>query len=273
MKINAITSATNPLLKKIRSLHDRRGREKTGLFLIEGRKAVGEAFDKGIAVEEIVASQTYWKQNADLPEAASATTVSVVDDKLFQELVTTVTPEGILAVAKIPSYSIADMFKDKKAPLVVVAVAVQDPGNVGTIIRAALAACSSGVVLTKGSVDPFNPKVVRSAMGALFALPVISDIEFDQVVAELKSRKIKLLACQQGSSKRYFDCDLTQPLAIVLGNEAQGLSDAEMAQADELIAIPMNEASESLNVAVSGSIVLFSAVEQRIKAGIGHGTC
>lgn len=272
MKINTITSATNQLLKKIRSLHDRRGREKTGLFLIEGRKPVAEAFEKQLSIEAVVASQSYWKNNEDLQQFAHSAEIFLVEDKLFADLATTVTPEGVLAVAQAPSYTFSDLRNGKRAPLVVLAAAMQDPGNLGTIIRSALAAGADGLVLTRGSVDPFNPKVVRSAMGALFALPLIVDVSLEDAIVELKKLGLKIVACQQGVSTRYFDADLTQPVAVLLGNEAQGLSDEDLAKADQLIAIPMNEQSESLNVAVCGSIVLFSAVEQRLKAK-SHGSC
>jgi TrmH family RNA methyltransferase len=264
LKITPITSNTNALLKTIRGLQQRSLREKTGLFLIEGRKAVAEALEKRLSVKDIVISQTYFEQDPDVVANHNVAEVSVVDDKMFKELTPTVTPEGILAVASTPHFSMDDIFPQRGEPLIVVAHAVQDPGNLGTIVRTALAASATGLILTRGTVDPFNPKVVRAAMGALFALPIVADIKYEDMVSGLKQRGVRIIACEGTATKRYFEADLTGPLAIVLGNEGQGFADVDLSTVDELVSIPMNPQSESLNVAVSGAIVLFSAVQQRL---------
>jgi len=264
LKINAIESSSNSLLKTIRGLQQRHTREKTGLFLIEGRKAVAEARDKRLSIKDIVVSRSYLQAEPDVVAARDIGAVSVVDDKLFKELATTTTPEGILAVAAVPRYQFADLFKGPGNPLIVIAHALQDPGNLGTIIRTSLAASAGGLVLTAGTVDAFNPKVVRSAMGALFSLPIVGDVPYAQAISELKSKGVRIVACDASASRRYFECDLRQPVALVLGNEGQGFTREDLELADELVSIPMNAQSESLNVAVAGAIVLFSAVQQRV---------
>jgi TrmH family RNA methyltransferase len=264
LKINAITSPSNPLLKQIRGLHERRAREKSRLFLVEGAKPVAEAFEKRLRIKDVVVSNAYLSAHPDVVHGADLKAISVVDDKLFKEISTTTTPAGVLAVAEMPQYVFADLFQSNRTPLIVVAHAIQDPGNLGTIIRAALAASVTGIVLTKGTVDPFNPKVVRGAMGALFALPIVCDVDYPEAAAQLKERGLRVFACQPGAERNYFQVDWRQPAAIALGNEGQGFSPADLQQADELISIPMNPQSESLNVAVSAAIVLFSAVQQRL---------
>jgi RNA methyltransferase, TrmH family len=267
LKINPISSSSNALLKTIRALHDRQGRDKTGLFLLEGRKLVAEALGKGLPIQDIVVSRSHYEQDAVWLAEHELDSISLVEDRLFKELTTTVTPEGIMAVAQVPKHALSDLLDGKNsgaAPLIVVAHCLQDPGNLGTLVRTSLAACASGLILTKGTVDAFNPKVVRSAMGALFALPIVTDVALDSTVQALKEHGIKVLVCDACAAKRYYEIDLSGPLAIVLGNEGQGLTDEDMGLADQLISIPMNPLSESLNVAVSGAIVLFSAVQQRL---------
>jgi TrmH family RNA methyltransferase len=263
MKINAIASSANALLKRVRGLHQRSLREKSGLFLIEGTKAVGEAVDKGVLLRDLVVSESYWKSAPAIANLKLAQ-VSLVEDKLFADLSTTTSPEGIIAVADIPNHSLEELFL-KPDPLIVVADAIQDPGNLGTIVRTALAAGAAGIMLAKGTVDPYSPKVVRAAMGALFSLPVVWDIEFTEAVRKLKEKSVRVMACDPEANRRYFESDLKGAVAVVVGNEGQGLSREHLELVDEVISIPMNPLSESLNVAISAAIVLFAAVEQRMK--------
>jgi RNA methyltransferase, TrmH family len=129
-----------------------------------------------------------------------------------------------------------------------------------------LAASASGVILTRGTVDPFNPKVVRAAMGALFAMPLVWDVPFAEAAEAVRSRGLRVVGCEPTAQTSLFEADLTGPVAIVLGNEGQGFSSADLEIVDEQISIPMNPASESLNVAISGAIVLFNVVQQRMKS-------
>lgn len=268
LKINNITSPTNALMKQVRGLHQRSAREKSGLFLIEGPRAVAEAYAKRVRVVDVVVSQTYLDEHSSIEQDTNFKVVSVIDDKLFREISTTATPAGILAIGAVPKYSIADCFAGDHAPLVVIAHGIQDPGNLGTIFRTALASWATGVILTKGTVDAFNPKVVRSAMGALFAMPMISDMSLEAAVTLVKGEGLNVIACEPTATQAYFEVDLAKPTAIILANEGQGFTDAELAGLDNTVAIPMNQDSESLNVAVSAAIVLFEAVKQRINAGV-----
>ncbi|SRR5579875_646137 len=263
MKISPITSETNQLLKRIRGLRQRSMREKTGLFLAEGAKLVAEAVSKGVRVKDVLVSQSFLKEGLGDSHAANIAAVSVVEDRLFAEVTTTEGPCGIVAVAEMPRWSPEQLFSGR-APLVVIADAIQDPGNLGTMIRTALAASASGLILTKGCVDPFNPKVVRSAAGSLFTLPHVGDLAIDHAIDLVKQHGLRVIACDPAAARMHWDVDLTTPVALAFGNEGQGFSPRVLARADESVAIPMGAASESLNVAVAAGIILFSAVQQRL---------
>jgi RNA methyltransferase, TrmH family len=264
MKLQAISSPDNPLLRQIRLLHERSGREKAGLFLIEGRKPVQEALDRKLPVTHIVVSQSMLA-DVGAGEIPDCERLFVVDDRLFKRLVTTDSPCGMLAVAEIPTCRLEDVFASP--PLVLVAESLQDPGNLGTIIRSCLAAGATGMICTGGSVDPFNPKVVRAAAGALFALPVIYDVSFAEAAAALKAQKVKLVACQMRSPRPYWQADFTGGVAVVLGNEGRGLSAEARAAVDDAISIPMCADLESLNVSVCAAVIMFEALRQRQKLG------
>lgn len=267
MQITAITSDANPLLKKIRGLHQRSIRDKQGLFILEGPKLLGEAFAKGIDIKDVVVSKTYL--NAGLPASLQSEmhAITVVDDKIFKDLVTTDTPSGIIAIAAKQNYTLDDLLKGPgRSSLVVVGEAIQDPGNLGTIMRAALAFGATGLILTKGSVDPFNPKVVRGAMGALFSLPFVFDIEADKAISFLKQRGLHVMAFAPLAKEPFWQSDLTRPTALVLGNEGQGLTQSTIESADSVVSIPMSDESESLNVAMCAAVVLFDCSRQRMSA-------
>lgn len=254
MKIREIQSASNPLIKQIRSLHERAGRKKSGLFLLEGEKVVDEANRKGLAIRDIVVCRSYLAQGtAVLPFDVKE--ICVVDDALFRSLATTTTPQGIVATADLPAVNLEDCFAGEK-PFLVVADAVQDPGNLGTVVRAAVAFDATAILLTKGSVDAFSPKVVRSAMGALFALPIATDIDADVLYSRLKTAGIEVLALDARAENDIWRVDAEDRIAVVLGNESNGLSQAARTAADKMVRIPISERSESLNVAVAAGIAL-----------------
>lgn len=255
MQIKEIASSANPLLKNVRSLHDRSGRKKAGLFLLEGAKLLEEALKNGVAVKDVIVSRSFWKNGlSGLPQFDLEELV-VVEDAVFDQLATTETPQGILATAEISSYGLSDVLKQKNA-LLLVADAVQDPGNLGTIARAGLAFGATGLILTKGTVDAFSPKVVRSAMGALFALPLVCDISFDSLADELKRHQIPIFALDQNADQSLWTAEFPSRLALVFGNEGKGMRDEDMAKADKVLSIPISERSESLNVAMAAGITL-----------------
>lgn len=264
MNIIPITSFANPLVKKVRGLHVRSQREKNQLFLLEGVKLVNEALDKNIAIQEIIVSSSFLKEGRGQCLNKDITSFYVVDDKLFAELTNLESPEGIIATAPFFHFSLSQLLETSTNPLVVLLVAIQDPGNLGTILRTAVAASATLVVLTKGTVDPYSPKVVRSASGAHFSLPIVQETSPHEAIAKLKKHGLKILLCEPQGNKPYWDSELTKPLALVFGNEGQGFAESTLSLADEIITIPMNSNCESLNVAVSAGIILFRAHEKRL---------
>ncbi len=255
MQVKEIASTANPLLKTVRSLHDRSGRKKTGLFLLEGAKLLEEALRNGIEVQDIIISRTYLNNGLSGMPQLDRDELVVVEDSMFSQLATTETPQGILAVAAMKKHELGEVFIQENA-LIVVSDAVQDPGNLGTIIRAGLAFGATAMVLTKGTVDPYSPKVVRSAMGALFALPVVTDILFDHLIAELKAHEVTLFALDQNAKENLWGVQFPKRLALILGNEGNGISDENMSRADRVLAIPISKRAESLNVAIAAGVAL-----------------
>lgn len=263
MEVNEITSSSNALVKRIRLVHSRSGREKEGAFLVEGVKLFDEAVKNKIAIEAVVISKTFMDSDFS-PDAVagSVSKIAVVDDKLFSQLATTETPQGLIAVARLKRWKLDEVFSGV-APLVVVADRVQDPGNLGTMMRTALAFGATGMLITEGSVDAFNPKVVRSSAGAMFALPFIEDISIEDAVAECRGNGLKVFALSADGDMKLGEVDFRKPSAVLLGNEANGLSEDVEDAADHVVSIPMDVKSESLNVAIACAITLYEASSQR----------
>lgn len=255
MQVKEISSTANPLLKTVRSLHDRSGRKKSGLFLLEGAKLLEEAVFSGIELEDVIVSSTYLKNGMPGMPGIDKEEVVVVEDSLFSQLATTETPQGVLATALIKTADLADILVQEN-PLIVVLDTVQDPGNLGTIMRSGLAFGATAMVLTKGTTDPFSPKVVRSAMGALFALPVVTNLLFDDLIATLKAHQVTVFALDQNAEDSLWTIDFPKRLALIFGNEGNGINDESMAKADRILAIPISKRSESLNVATAAGVAL-----------------
>lgn len=263
MIIAPITSAANPLLKRIRSLHQRSGRRKAGQFLIEGPRSVCECFQKGVPVRDVIVSKTYLEAGLPGLEQEEIDKVTMVDDRLFADLVTTTTPCGVVAAADITAHKLDECLKAERT-FVLIGESIQDPGNTGTMLRAAQAFGATGVVLTRGSVDPYSPKVVRAAMGALFAVPVVSEVSMDLALAALKEIRARVIALEPEGKRKYWElAGASGPLALIAGNEGQGLSSSALEAADDIVMIPMEPHTESLNVAVSAAIVMAHCYRMR----------
>jgi TrmH family RNA methyltransferase len=183
-------------------------------------------------------------------------------DRLFAELSTTTTPTGIVAIARIKEGTLDDCLK-KANPVLVICDAIQDPGNLGTMMRTALAFGAGGMILTKGCVDCFNPKVVRGGMGASFALPIVRDVDMTSICAELHERGLTTVLLEPTAEKSIFDLDMSQPLAFIFGNEGHGFSQVTLEAAKEKVQIPMQNNTESLNVSISAAIIMFEWSRRR----------
>ena len=241
-------------------LEKKRMRQKERRFVVEGPHLVEEALEQldfVVHSEELPVMQIIRQQGIEAFK---------VSHKQFADLSEVETPQGILAVVKQREFELRDVLTGPN-PLAVFCLEVQDPGNLGTIIRTADAVAASGVILSRGTVDLYNQKVIRSTMGSLFHLPTVLVEDEDQTIAELKKRKVKLVATDIKAKKSYFEADLKGPTVILVGNEGAGLPDEILKMADETVSIPMPGKAESLNVGISTAIILYEALRQRKNAG------
>ena len=266
MELETITSAANSKLKLAAALKIRRQREKQKSFTLEGVRLaeMAAASDWGIRFALVTEKAAGEPRVAAILEKLSARRVpcSLVPEPLLKGISSTENPQGILLAMRQKTITLENL-PQEDAPCYVVLDGVQDPGNLGTIIRTADAAGLSGVILLKGTTDVYSPKVVRAAMGSLFHLPVVPDIEEADFLTFARSRGLALYGTAlDPSATPHFNADYRQPCAILLGNEGNGLSSSLLA-ATQNIYIPMFGSAESLNVAISAAIVLYEAVRQR----------
>jgi TrmH family RNA methyltransferase len=185
----------------------------------------------------------------------------MLPDVVFQSAAATETPQGVAALVKLKPHKLEELLSAPD-PLIIGAAGVQDPGNLGTIIRSAEAFAAAGVLVGAGTVSPFNPKVVRASAGSLFRLPVV-EVEFAALVKMLRERGMKVLATSSHKGRPIHQSDLTRGAAVLIGNEGAGIAREVMRDVDELIAIPHAANVESLNAGVAASIVLYEAARQR----------
>ncbi len=284
---------SNPRADRVRDvakLAGRSSRLKTGRFLAEGPQAVREALTAHRAaaagggpavVHEVFATEACLDRLPELADLARGVTLRLATDEVLAAMADTVSPQGIIAVCNASSATLADVLASG-ARLVAVLCEVRDPGNAGTVLRAADSAGADAVVLTASSVDIYNPKAVRSTAGSLFHLPVVTGADFAEVIGALQAAGVTVLAAdgygsvnldriQDLSAVRRLAPDtadagdddglprLEAPTAWLFGNEAQGLSDAELAAADHRVAVPLYGSAESLNVGTAATVCLYAS--------------
>lgn len=259
----------SPRVRAVAKLTKRSARKDTGLYLLEGPQAAREALAyRPESVVELFATPTAMERHQDVRDAARDADLDVVyaGDDVIDAMADTVTPQGIVAVARQTPTSLRDVFAAEPR-LVVICEQVRDPGNLGTIIRAADAAGADAVVLTGRTVDPYNPKVVRATTGSLFHLPIAVGAELSDVVARTHDAGIRVLAADVGGSDFLAARGLlAEPTAWLFGNEARGLDDDALALADLTLRLPIYGAAESLNLATAASVCLYeTAFAQRAK--------
>lgn len=281
-------------VKTVARLATRQGRKSTGNFLVEGPQAVREALKASqhnpSLVTQVYAAEGFLDANPEFVELLSGTRVftRTVTGQVLLAMADTMTPQGIIAVARITEPTLEEIFA-QQPKLIAVLCQVQDPGNAGTILRAADAAGADAVVLTKGSVDIYNPKAVRSTVGSLFHLPVLSAVDFAELAQLARANGVQLLAAdgygahdldalQDASVLRRHDSGagatqnepaLEQPSAWLFGNEGQGLNDEEKHASDYGVAVPLYGAAESLNVGTAATVCLYASARAQSRMGAG----
>jgi TrmH family RNA methyltransferase len=206
-----------------------------------------------------------------LPQIGSHVETLLIPDKIFDGAVPSDAPQGVAALVRLRDFSVDDILERLQIGPVMVVVGLQDPGNLGTILRSAEAFGSAGVVLGEGTVSPFNTKVIRASAGSIFRLPVVLSKNsggVEGVTAKLRGQDVRMIATSSHKGTPLDQARLIGPLAVFIGSEGSGLPRNLMAQVDELVAIPHSPQVESLNAGVAGSIVLYEAARQR---GTGAG--
>lgn len=228
------------------------------LFLIEGRKLVEEAYSKDLKLVHVLASQSFLQSLSSEKARALAgiEELNVVEDRHFAQLCTTASACGIIALALKPTFHLEEILITPRNQPLVIAEQIQDPGNLGAMIRTALAFGAKGLILSKGTVDHFSPKVVRASMGAIFTLPIFFDQNIEACLDKLKAEGVEVIALDAKSERPFWLEQSTLPAAYVFGNEGNGLSATVLRKADKILSIPISAQTESLNVAVAMGIVL-----------------
>lgn len=254
-----ITSTANPRVREAVALHRRRTRRERGRHLVEGPNPVREALRAGIVEMVLATGQVLDAVGVEVADLAGDAQPAVVEvaDHVLARLADATTPQGVVAVARTPS---ADLDEVVGRGLVAVLDEVTDPGNVGAIVRTADAAGAVGVVLTHGSADVYAPKTVRAAAGSTYHLPIVTDVSIEEVALACRRLGHPLLGLAADGARSVFDGGDDRDLApaLVLGNEAHGLSLEAAAWLDETVAIPILGAAESLNVAAAAAIALYA---------------
>ncbi len=275
-----ITSPHNPRVRQLLDLHTTRGRKKSGLFLMEGPHLLQALLDAGIMPQEVYYQPSLLQRTekgkellARLAQAADQSLISQdqlveVSERVIEVLGDVETSQGVICVLPIAAFASSRLRAQRPPsmrPALLILDRLADPGNMGTILRTALAADVDEVLLTAGSVDCYSPKVVRAAAGAHIALPIETNLSWatiaEKVAAHCPSARNVFLA-EAGSPHIYYEQDLKTPFALIIGNEAQGSSQEARAMATRSISIPLANGVESLNAAIATGIILYEAVRQ-----------
>lgn len=254
-----IESKDNSLYKDTKKLKERRGRNKSSKYIIEGFRLVEEAFKANLPIEYIFISNEEEKRiDKYLGKYINEKTkIFGLSDNLLKELCSTEKPQGVIAVVQMKKVDMA-----LEGSFYLLCDKVQDPGNLGTIIRTAHAAGVDGIILTKGTVDVYNDKTIRSTMGSLFHVPIINDDDELSITKSLVDKGFSLLATSLEGDKDFFKEDLTGKIVISVGNEGNGVSEEVYKLADKKVKVPMPGGAESLNVAIATSVILYEKVRQ-----------
>lgn len=251
-----ITSEGNAQIKEIEKLQKKgKYRKELGLFPVEGRKMVLEAGDR---LKRVYLSESYDKEYGH----EGFQDWELISDKVFKSISDTMTPQGILGLVQLPDYSLSELLEKERIQLLLLED-VRDPGNLGTMVRTAEAAGVTGIILSRTSVDIFNPKVLRSTMGAIYRMPFVYVDDFYKTLEELKKKDITLYAAHLKGKGSYDEEAYREKSGILIGNEAKGLTDEAAGCANRLVKIPMEGEVESLNAAVAAAVLMYEIYRQR----------
>jgi TrmH family RNA methyltransferase len=276
-RLRRIEGRHNPLIKQLRQAFARAELTESGDCAIEGLRILEEAIRSGLRF-----SAVFFRESAQdraerlLPQIGAQVETLLLPDKVFDSLVPSESPQGVAALARLKEFSLDDVLERLHVGPIVVLAGLQDPGNLGTILRSCEAFGCAGVILGEGTVSPFNSKVVRGSAGSVFRLPIIhgqvkahgktGTAKLEEVSEQLRKKGVRLIATSSHKGTSLNQADLKGAAAIFFGNEGAGLPRDVMAKMDEFISISHTSQVESLNAGVAASIVLYEAARQREKS-------
>lgn len=262
-RLRRIEGRHNPLVKGLRRAFAHGELTPEGYCAIEGTRIVEEAIRSGLQLHSVFFSDSAEnKAQRLLPQLGARVETLLLPDALFSSAVPSESPQGVAALVRLKEFSLDDVLaKTEAGPLLVIA-GLQDPGNLGTILRSAEAFGAGGAILVDGTVSPFNPKVVRASAGSVFRLPVVQ-AKIGAIIAPMRERGVRLVATSSHKGVRLPEAKLSGLLAIFIGSEGTGLPRELMTAIDEVVAIPHSDKVESLNAGVAASIVLYEAARQK----------
>lgn len=260
-----ITSKDNETVKMLKKLKDKKYRDQENCYIIEGIKLVQEALQEKAKIRLVVICDDCSAQEADFSSELKYEIARLecvyVSEKIFSSISNVVNPQGILAVVEKNNEQSEVDFNDD---LFLILDDIQDPGNMGTILRTADSLNFKQIIISKGSSDVYNPKVVRSTMGAIFRIKIVESDDLVKLMKEFKKHKIKVVTTSLQTDKSMYDISYDKT-AIVIGNEANGVRDEIQNLADERVKIPMPGKTESLNASVATAVVLYEAMRDRLR--------
>ncbi len=277
-----ITSSSNQQIKDIMQLQKKsKTRWQQRVFVVEGPRMVAETPRE--LVQKVYLSESFWREKFSEDRAGAGMEPNgggikdidwrlwlenyeyeIVSDSVFSAISDTKTPQGILCLVRMPEYALADLLKSE-CPHLLLLESIQDPGNLGTMLRTGEGAGVDGIIMNRSTVDLFNPKVIRATMGSLYRVPFVLVDDLAEVAGALKRHGITLHAAHLKGTETYDTPDYTKGTAFLIGNEGNGLSDETAALADAYIRIPMEGKVESLNAAIAATLLMYEVHRQRRK--------
>jgi TrmH family RNA methyltransferase len=259
---NKLTSAQNPKIKSLLHLREKRERDTTGLFLVEGYRELKRAVDSGVRFESLfMCPALFLGSNEESLIKQFKVPLFELPAFLFEKISYRDRPDGLIGVAYQMKTSLHDLKKNSPA-LYVVAESIEKPGNLGTILRSSDAVGANGVIVCDRCTDIYNPNVVRASVGTLFTLPVV-EARGDEVMAWLKNNNIQIVAATPSADVNFTEAPLSGDVAVVVGTEQLGLTQQWLEAADIRVKIPMEGVADSLNVAMATTLLLYEALRQR----------
>lgn len=262
-RLRRVSSRQNALVKELRKALSQGEPTAEGYLAVEGVRMIEEAIRSGLRFQAVLFSDAGASHATRLlPQIGSQVEVLLLPDEVFQSAVSTESPQGVAALVKLRSHKFEDLMESGASPLLVGVAGLQDPGNLGTIIRSAEAFGARAVLLGEKTVSHFNPKAVRGSAGSLFREPLIR-VKLGESIAALKGQGVRVLATSSHKGKPLHQADFTGAAMIVVGNEGTGVPAEILSLADELVTIPHSPRVESLNAGIAASILLYEAARQR----------